>query len=150
MTKNLKTSVLKVPSFIQLKHGYYKAGVMSFDFNSLYPNVMMTINISPDTKVGKVVSNEEDTDVTIRKTNGKLLTISKEQFQKILDEKCTLSANKVLYIKPSIKQGIIPCFLDKMYSQRVATKGLMKINKKKAKALEEEITKLEKELENYK
>ena len=24
--------------------------VMSFDFNSLYPNVMMTINISPDTK----------------------------------------------------------------------------------------------------
>ncbi len=37
-----------------------------------------------------------------------------------------------------------------MYSQRVATKGLMKVNKKKAKALEEEITKLEKELEKYK
>lgn len=30
------------------------------------------------------------------------------------------------------------------------TKGLMKVNKKKAKALEEEIAKLEKELENYK
>ena len=137
-------------SFIQPKHGYYKAGVMSFDFNSLYPNVMMTINISPDTKVGKVVSNEEDTDVTIRKTNGKLLTISKEQFEKILDEKCTLSANKVLYIKPSIKQGIIPVFLDKMYSQRISTKNEMKINIKKAKVLEEEIAKLEKELENYK
>jgi DNA polymerase elongation subunit (family B) len=111
---------------------------------------MMTINISPDTKVGKVVSNEEDTDVTIRKTNGKLLTISKEQFEKILDEKCTLSANKVLYIKPSIKQGIIPSFLDGMYSQRVLTKNEMKVNKKKAKVIEEEIKELEKELENYK
>lgn len=111
---------------------------------------MMTINISPDTKVGKVISNEEDTDITIRKTNGKLINLSKEQFQNILDNKCTLSANKVLYIKPSIKQGIIPSFLDGMFSQRVLIKNEMKKNKKKAKALEEEIAKLEKELENYK
>jgi hypothetical protein len=37
-----------------------------------------------------------------------------------------------------------------MYSQRISTKNEMKVNKKKAKALEEEIAKLEKELENYK
>lgn len=109
----MKQQDSKVPSSTPQKHGYYKNGVMSFDFNSLYPNVMMTINISPDTKVGKVISNEEDEEITIRKTNGKLLNISKEQFKKILDEKCTLSANKVLYIKPSIKQGIIPSFLDR-------------------------------------
>ena len=39
------------------KAGYYKNGIMSFDFNSLYPNVMMTVNISPDTKVGKLLSD---------------------------------------------------------------------------------------------
>ena len=33
-----------------------------------------------------------------------------------------------------------------MYSQRVATKGLMKKNKKKAQELEKEIQKLEEEL----
>ena len=93
------------------KAGYYKSGVVSFDFNSLYPNVMMTVNISPDTKVGKVISNEEDKDITIRKTNGKLVTLTREQFTDILNTKCTLSANKVLYIKPSMKMGIIPCFL---------------------------------------
>ena len=60
---------------------------------------MMTINISPETKIGKVVSNEEDTEVTIRQANNKLVTISKEKFQKLLDQKCTISANKVLYIK---------------------------------------------------
>lgn len=106
----------------------------------------MTINISPETKVGKVISNEEDTDVTIRKTNGKLITISKDQFEQILKDKCTLSANKVLYIKPSIKQGVIPQFLDKTYKLRVQTKGLMKQNKKKAKALDEQIKELEEKL----
>ena len=35
-----------------------------------------------------------------------------------------------------------------MYSQRVATKNLMKKNKKKAQELEKEIKALEKELEN--
>lgn len=37
-----------------------------------------------------------------------------------------------------------------MYSQRVATKTLMKKNKKKVQELEKEIKALEKELENYK
>ena len=119
---------------------------MSFDFNSLYPNVMMTVNISPETKVGKVISNEEDTEVCIRKANGELLTLSKDKFEKILNEKCTMSANKVLYIKPSIKQGIVPAFLDHMYQQRVETKSLMKKNKKRVKAIDEEIKELEKQL----
>lgn len=109
----------------------------------------MTVNISPDTKVGKVISNEEDNDITIRKTNGKLITVSKEQFEQILENKCTISSNNVLYIKPALKMGIIPCFLDSMYKQRVNTKNAMKENKKKAKALEEEIKALEKQLESY-
>ena len=128
------------------KAGYYPNGVMSFDFNSLYPNVMMTINISPETKVGKVIDDEGDKEVTIRKANGKLIMITREQYEKLLDQKCTLSANKVLYIKPSIKQGIVPAFLDHMYKQRVETKGLMKKNKKRVKAIDEEIKKLEKQL----
>lgn len=132
------------------KAGYYRDGVVSFDFNSLYPNVMMTINISPDTKVGKVVSNEEDTEISIRKSNGKLVTMSKESFATLLRDKCTLSANKVLYVKPAIKQGIVPQFLDVTYQKRVETKNLMKKNKKKVKDIEEEISRLEKELENYK
>jgi len=108
---------------------------------------MMTVNISPDTKVGKVISNDEDPDVTIRKTNGKLITISKTAFEDILENKCTLSSNKVLYVKPAIKMGIIPRFLSQTYRQRVETKNEAKKNKKKAKELEEEIKRLEKELE---
>ena len=94
---------LKVPSSIQPKQDIIDGGISSFDFNSLYPNVMMTVNISPDTKVGKVISNEEDANVSIRKTNGQIVTITKAQFAELLDKKCTISANKVLYVKPSLK-----------------------------------------------
>ena len=73
---------------------------------------------------------------------------NKEQFQTILDTKCTLSANKVLYIKPSIKQGIIPQFLDKFYNLRKSTKNMMKANKQKVKDLDDAIKKLEKELKS--
>jgi DNA polymerase elongation subunit (family B) len=144
----MKMLASKVLSYIQQKQAIIDGRIASFDFNSLYPNVMMTVNISPDTKVGKVISNEEDTNVSIRKTNGQIVTITKAQFAELLDKKCTISANKVLYVKPSLKMGIIGNFLDSMYSQRVATKGLMKKNKKKAQELEKEIQKLEEELKN--
>ena len=130
------------------KAGYYRNGVMSFDFNSLYPNVMMTVNISPDTKVGKVISDITDENITIKKKNGKEITISQNSFQEILNNKCTLSANNVLYIKPSIKFGIIPQFLDKMYKERVAVKKESKKNLKLVKELEKEIKNLEDEIKN--
>ena len=98
----------KALSFIQPKPDIIDGGIASFDFNCLYPNVMMTVNISPDTKVGKVISNEEDVNVSIRKTNGQIVTITKAQFAELLDKKCTISANNVLYVKPSLKMRNYP------------------------------------------
>ena len=143
------------------KAGYYSNGIMSFDFNSLYPNVMMTVNISPDTKVGKLldsnwkdivdkIRNKEQLElnetIKIRKTNGKPVDITIGQLKQLIEEKCTVSANGVLYIKPAIKFGIIPQFLDKMYKRRVEVKKEMKQNKKKVKQIDEQIKKLEAEL----
>lgn len=128
--------------------GYYKNGIASFDFNSLYPNVIMSVNISPETLVGKVVSEigEQTTDVIIRRTNDSMIRITKEQFDKLLEEKCSIAANNTLFIKPAVKFGILPSFLDKLYSSRVAIKKECKKNKQKAKDLGEEIKKLEAEL----
>ena len=68
--------------------------------------------------------------------------------EKILNNKCTLSANNVLYIKPNIKFGIIPQFLDKMYKERVAVKKESKKNLKLVKELEKEIKELEDKIKN--
>lgn len=145
------------------KAGYYNNRITSMDFNSLYPNVMMTVNISPDTKVGKLLSdnwkdivakirNKEQLDlnetIKLKKTNGKIIDITTFQLKTLLEQKCTISGNGVLYIKPALKFGIIPQFLDKMYKRRVEVKGEMKQNKKRAKAIDEEIKQLEEQLKN--
>jgi DNA polymerase elongation subunit (family B) len=79
----------------------------------------------------------------LKKTNGKIIDLTIAQLKTLIEEKCTVSANGVLYIKPALKFGIIPQFLDKMYKRRVEVKGEMKKNKKKAKAIDEEIKQLE-------
>lgn len=147
------------------KAGYYNKGIASFDFNSLYPNIMMTVNISPDTKVGKLLNdnwlqiidkirNEQKISsmqkIRIRKANGNIIEITVDQLAKLIKQKCTLSGNGVLYLKPAIKFGIIPQFLDKMYKERVRVKNQMKANKKKVKAIEEQIYQLERQLAELK
>ena len=39
--------------------GFYNKGVFSIDFNSLYPNIMISLNISPETKLAKIKSQNE-------------------------------------------------------------------------------------------
>lgn len=129
--------------------GYYKNGIASFDFNSLYPNLIMTCNISPETMVGKVVSDIAEgvpNEVIIRKPSGSIVKVSKDTFDEILEKKCSISANNVLFVKPSIKFGIMPTFLDKLYNQRKAIKKEMLKHKKEAQEVGEEIKKLEEEL----
>ena len=131
------------------KPGYYNAGIASFDFNSLYPNIMMSLNMSPETMVGKVITEigeEIPTEVIIRKTNGSMVKMSRDSFEKVLNEKCSISANNVLFIKPAVKFGVVPTFLDNLYNQRKKLKSDMKQNKKEAQKIGEEIEKLEKEL----
>lgn len=107
----------------QLK-AYYN-GVASLDLNSLYPNIMINLNISPETKIGKIIDTNEDTgDVTIRMVNNKLKVFSKTDIEK-LRGKVTISENGVLYVNPDIKKGIIPKFLERLYIDRTADKDLM-------------------------
>ena len=129
--------------------GFYQNGVMSFDFNSLYPNTIATVNISPETMVGKVVSeigeNKED-EIVIKKPNGQFVKMSKEKFDKLLEEKCTISAANVLFVKPEIKRGLLPSFLIDMYDARKSLKNKAKKFKKTAHELGEEIKELERQL----
>lgn len=130
------------------KAGYYKNGIVSLDFNSLYPNVIRTLNLSSDTKVGKILDSNpfECKEITIRKANGQRTTISNEQFMKLLNEKCTLAPNNVLYIKPSVKLGIIPKFLGDLYNERVKIKKEMKQHIKTVEKIDAAIEQVEKEL----
>ncbi len=131
--------------------GYYNNGIFAFDFNSLYPNIIMTINISPETKVGKILCGK-DVDVLSLPTmefitrQGKKKELTHDILINLLTNHCTMSSNNVLYIKPSIEFGLIPQFLDRMYKERVRIKNLMKQTKRNIEKIDDAISKLEKML----
>jgi len=118
---------------------------------------MITLNISPETKIGKFEEVDEKT-VCLKTTSGKVKMLSKEKLKLLLEHKCTKSSNNVLYIKPDAKMGIIPSFLDRLYTSRKKyknkeikkSKEISKLkyeSKESGKNYDDEIKKL-KQLEN--
>jgi DNA polymerase elongation subunit (family B) len=112
--------------------------VVSFDVNSLYPNTIITLNISPETKLGKVVDGDVSSseEITLRLVSGKTHKIAVDKFKKFLqDEKISLSKAGVLYSQKS--KGVIPNLIDEIYKERVEAKAqlknLEKSNKKDTK-----------------
>lgn len=95
--------------------GVYRRGLTSVDLNSLYPNVIITCNISPETKVCKVISKTANEVIVDVNGNNKILDI--DTFNR-LQEQCTISANNVLYKNRSKKIGILPEFSERMYNRR--------------------------------
>ena len=97
----------------------FKNNIVSFDANSLYPNVMISLNTSPETKVGKI--NVVDDNVIVQHVSGKQINLSKPSFAKFLkDEQCALSKAGILFTQK--KKGIIPEFLEYYYNKRVEVK----------------------------
>jgi DNA polymerase elongation subunit (family B) len=107
----------------------FQEHVVSFDANSLYPNVMITLNLSPETKVG-VITEKTDKEVTIKHVNGQTFKLSNDSFIKFIKkEKIAISKAKVLFSQK--EKGIIPETVDHYYNKRVELKKQLKHIKRK-------------------
>jgi DNA polymerase elongation subunit (family B) len=115
--------------------GIYSEGVFSIDLNSLYPNIMITLNLSNETYVGKIV--EEDTNGVVINMNGKLRKMNWVQFNQKLKPRVNRAANNALFLKHTEKEGVIPKFLSKTYNNRRDTKDEMLLCYRKIDALKE-------------
>jgi len=107
--------------------------VYSLDLQSLYPSIIMSLNISPETKIGFVTNwnvdkhvNEHMTEYLVRgTTDEEVVRLSREAFIKYMKmENLMISSNGVLYNGKSV--GIIPEVLDQWFKERVEYKNLMK------------------------
>lgn len=104
--------------------------IVSFDANSLYPSVMITLNLSPETKVGKVEKIADK--IIINHVSGRIFEYTPENFAKVFKaEQWAISENKFLYSQK--KKGIVPEFLDELYSKRKLMKKKMIDVKKELK-----------------
>ena len=113
----------------------FQESIVSFDANSLYPNVMISMNLSPETKVGRILHRDKKS-VQVKLTDGKMYNLSVEQFQQLVDKK-NLAVTKANILFSQSKKGIIPEIVDDLYSIRVvhrtaldkAKRKLSKMNK---------------------
>ena len=108
--------------------------VYDLDITSMYPSVIRSLNISPETKIGKVVGWDEEE--FINKTTQKTYTLlnkkgkemgkmTKPELQQYFDEaKVSISSNGILY--QTEKQGLIPALLEKWFNERVEMRKLVK------------------------
>lgn len=120
------------------ERGLQKA-VVSFDVNSLYPNTIITLNISPETKIGKIIEGEYRTtsDLTIRLLNGNTHTLTTKKFEHFLKtEQVSISKAGVLYSQKT--KGVIPNLIDQIYKERVELqKQLHDLERKKTNTKED-------------
>ena len=106
--------------------GLYE-GLVTFDVNSLYPNTIITLNISPETKMGKILTRENGI-VKFKLINGKEYEITEEKFKKFIElEKIAISCSNIMFSQK--EKGICAQLIDDIYQNRVKNKNEMKILK---------------------
>lgn len=124
--------------------------LVSFDANSLYPSVMISLNLSPETKIGSF-EEFEDT-YKLYHVNGKVYEFSKEKFRNYIDSE-KVACTKAGFLFSQKRKGIVPEYLDWLYSERKKMQSAMKDCKTKLKdgngLSEDEISFIQSEQNRY-
>jgi len=129
-------------AYVSEPQGGFQQYVVSFDANSLYPNIMISLNMSPETKVGKIISKNDKT-ITVRYVNGETFELPLEQFGRLVHkEKIAISKAGILFSQK--KKGIMPEMVDFYYNKRVEIKKSLQAIKIEANEVDKAIKKLEK------
>lgn len=106
--------------------------IVSFDANSLYPNVMISLNLSPETKMGNF-EKQSDGMVLVNKIKGKPNILTKENLYKGIKE-ANLSVSRAQVLFSQNKKGIFPQIVDGFYNERVKIRDEMnKLKRKRAR-----------------
>ena len=106
--------------------------VISLDLNSLYPNIIVQNNMSPEMLLEDTRVHGCNPDVVLKHV--------KDSVPLLKDGGAAVAANGTCF--SSTRQGFLPEIIEKLYSDRVEVKGKMLTSMKKLQALKEELTEL--------
>lgn len=106
----------------QPKPGLYE-WIYDLDLTSLYPSIIMSLNISPETKIGRIIDwntddwiREKERDYHIHIKSRKEKKSFKEIQKFIIDNDYSVSVSGVLYRQDTI--GFLPAILRNWFSER--------------------------------
>lgn len=103
---------------------YYN--IVTEDFNSMYPNLFIFLNISPETLIDPKDYTKEMVDIISKGVSVEKLLNKEIDLSKISG--CSLSPNGQFF--RTDKPGFLPIMLEEMYNDRVKYKNLMLESKK--------------------
>jgi DNA polymerase elongation subunit (family B) len=106
--------------------------IYDLDLTSLYPSIIMTLNISPETKVGKIENWDAEANIKGLDTTYKLVGKDGDEYsyttqelkEVIKDSNLGVAANGVLYTQD--KKGLIADILNDWFEKRVEFRKLEK------------------------
>jgi len=106
--------------------------VFDLDLTSMYPSIIMSLNMSPETKIGKINGwdAEEfikgiDKHYTVNKGKKVIRTFTSGELKDFFNKNnISISSNGVLY--DLSKKGVIPAILEKWFNERVEYRKLAK------------------------
>ena len=103
--------------------------LIDVDLASLYPNTIINLNISPETKRFRVVYDgllwdcEDDKELSvIYPDDREEILVAKDIKEEIKENNYTLSSHNVAFTSFNIQKGIVPEILDHLYQGRKAKK----------------------------
>ena len=122
-----------VGAYVQEPQKGKHSWVYDLDITSMYPSCIMSLNISPETKIGKIIGwNPEE---FLKKDNRKTYTIikngkdigkltEKEVSEYLRESKVSIATNGVMY--KTEKKGLLAALLEKWFNERVEYRKLAK------------------------
>ena len=122
-----------VGAYVQEPQKGKHSWVYDLDITSMYPSCIMSLNISPETKIGKIIGwNPEE---FLKKDNRKTYTITKngkdigkltekEVSEYLSESKVSIATNGVMY--KTEKKGLLAALLEKWFNERVEYRKLAK------------------------
>ncbi|XP_031333154.1 DNA polymerase zeta catalytic subunit isoform X2 [Photinus pyralis] len=122
---------MKAPEYLPLilepDSQMYVDPVIVFDFQSLYPSMIIAYNYCFSTCLGRVESLGLDTPFEFGATH---LKVSPRLLKKLLQrDLITFSPCGVAYVKPKVREGILPRMLSEILDTRLMVKKSMKLSK---------------------
>ena len=106
--------------------------VFDLDLTSMYPSIIMSLNMSPETKIGKINGWDaeefikgEEKHYSVDKDGKSIRTFTSGELKDFFNKnEVSISSNGVLY---DLKQkGVIPAILEKWFNERVEYRKLAK------------------------
>ena len=127
-------------AFVSEPQRGFHDSIISFDANSLYPNLIRTCNMSPETKVGNIAYSEDK--VILDHVSGKSYNLTREKFNFFLEkEKLCVTKKGTLFSQKEI--GLVPQIIEENYKKRMEIK-------KELNKIKKETLKLDKKSEEWK